>query len=85
MIMQDNTVRLSWANGIAEIGRSKHVDFKLHHVQHLVQSEDITLQQVGPSGMKVVLFMLAYWTHQTCDAYACVCALPAQPRNTCAN
>jgi hypothetical protein len=52
MIMQDSTGSLSWANGTAKVGRSKHVDIKLHQVQHLVQSEEITLQQVGTSDMK---------------------------------
>jgi hypothetical protein len=55
MITQDNTGSLSWANGTAKFGRSKHVDIKLHHVQHLVQSGDITLQQVGTSEMKADL------------------------------
>jgi hypothetical protein len=55
MILQDNTDSLSWANGTAKFGRRKHVDIKLHHVQHLVQSEYITLQHVGTSEMKADL------------------------------
>jgi hypothetical protein len=47
MIMQDNTGSLSWANGTAKFGRSKHVEIKLHQVHHLVQSGENTLQQVG--------------------------------------
>jgi hypothetical protein len=53
--MQENTGSLSWASGTAKFGRSKHVDIKLNHVQHLVQSEEITLQQAGTSEMKADL------------------------------
>jgi hypothetical protein len=55
MIMQENSGGLRWANGTAKFGPSKHVDIKLLHVQHLVQSEDITLQQVGMLEMKADL------------------------------
>jgi hypothetical protein len=55
MIMQVNTGSLSWANGTAKFGRSKHVDIKLHPLRHLVQSEEITLQQVGTSEMRADL------------------------------
>jgi Reverse transcriptase (RNA-dependent DNA polymerase) len=55
MITLDNTGSLCWANGTAKFGRSQHVDIKLHHVQHLVHSEEISLQQVGTSEMKADL------------------------------
>jgi hypothetical protein len=55
MIMQDNTGSLNLANGTAKFGRSKHVDIKLHYVQYLVQSEEITLQQVRMSEMNADL------------------------------
>jgi hypothetical protein len=55
MIMQDITGSLSWANGIANFGRSKHVAIKLHHVQHLVHQKALPLQLVGTSEMKADL------------------------------
>jgi hypothetical protein len=51
LITQENTGSVTWANGTAKFARSKRVGIKMHHVQNLVESEEIFIEPVGTQEM----------------------------------
>jgi hypothetical protein len=58
-ITHDNTGSVTWANGTAKFARSKHVGFKMHHVQNQVESKQIVIQQVGTKEMLADIMMFS--------------------------
>jgi hypothetical protein len=48
-ISQDNTGSISWAKGVGNFRKNKHVDIKIHHVRELIRKKMVKVPFVPTS------------------------------------